>query len=517
MRAPRYVVRNRFGIYYFRIAVPKRLRNPITGLPKEIRRSLRTSILREALTQARLLWAEFYQVFRMDADSMNDIDTDLYENEMNDDENNDAGESRSLFTDEEKQRFVQEYESNIFRLRAKKIAEPILRKEANQARLDAELRKLGVEPESLKPLPPSALPVAPISANLNATVSAPESPGATVKEVLNQFLAEKIQSGQWKEKSREENEAIYNIFLRIVGDVPFRTLKYAELRRYKETIQKLPPNLNNAKRFEGRSIEEVLALGLKPISTVTLNKHLSRMGGLFDWAERHDFTDRNYARGLVVKGAKSMRRDVLNEHDLALLFGTDEYTGKKRFDMPHKFWVPLLALYTGARLEEVCQLTTSDVIDHEGIWCISINDEGEKQTKTESSNRIVPLHSTLLGLGFLKMVKNRGEGRIFPEIKPTKGRLGHDVSSWFGNYRKSVGVTSRKKVFHSFRHTVMDNLEQQGVEAYLIKAIVGHSRKDVTGRSYGKRKLPPILKPVVEQLSYKIDLESLRRGARCHI
>jgi integrase len=36
---------------------------------------------------------------------------------------------------------------------------------------------------------------------------------------------------------------------------------------------------------------------------------------------------------------------------------------------PVHHWIPLIAAYTGARLSEICQLRTKDIVELEGIPC----------------------------------------------------------------------------------------------------------------------------------------------------
>ena len=60
------------------------------------------------------------------------------------------------------------------------------------------------------------------------------------------------------------------------------------------------------------------------------------------------------------------------------------------------FWMPLIGLYTGMRIEEVCQLYVSDLKLMDGIWCLDVNqDKPDKSVKT-SERRIVPLHPFLV-------------------------------------------------------------------------------------------------------------------------
>lgn len=66
-----------------------------------------------------------------------------------------------------------------------------------------------------------------------------------------------------------------------------------------------------------------------------------------------------------------------------------------------------MALYTGARRNEIAQLHLSDFQQYEGVWCININDDTEdKQIKNLASHRLVPLHPFLVeDLGIIQRVK----------------------------------------------------------------------------------------------------------------
>jgi hypothetical protein len=75
----------------------------------------------------------------------------------------------------------------------------------------------------------------------------------------------------------------------------------------------------------------------------------------------------------------------------------------------HKFWLPVIGLYSGARVNEICQLNPfTDIGQGEGdAWYFHITEDTEadkdvrKSTKTEAAKRIIPIHSKLVELGFL--------------------------------------------------------------------------------------------------------------------
>ena len=83
--------------------------------------------------------------------------------------------------------------------------------------------------------------------------------------------------------------------------------------------------------------------------------------------------------------------------------------------------MPLLGLYTGARLNELCQLYVNDIRQIDKIWCIDINrNTNDKKLKNASSERIIPIHPKLIELRFLEFVKEQKSNqsqRLFSHLK----------------------------------------------------------------------------------------------------
>jgi len=96
------------------------------------------------------------------------------------------------------------------------------------------------------------------------------------------------------------------------------------------------------------------------------------------------------------------------------------------------YWLPLIALFAGARMSEIGQLRVPDIKRESCIHYLDITDEGENSgVKTESSRRRVPIHPELIRLGFLEYVtglSNGGTERLFPTIKAD--RMGVLTSNW---------------------------------------------------------------------------------------
>jgi integrase len=161
-------------------------------------------------------------------------------------------------------------------------------------------------------------------------------------------------------------------------------------------------------------------------------------------------------------------------------------------------------------LEELCQLRVDDFIQQQGINCIRIDDSREGQNlKNASSRRILRLHPAFIDLGLMQhveSVRSTGADRLFPELEAVRGKLGHAPSKWFGRYKTKMGITDPRKTFHSFRHTLIDDLRDAGVQDSLIKRIAGHEDGAVTFSVYGSRSP---LKAMAEALG-SIDIRPLK-------
>lgn len=168
------------------------------------------------------------------------------------------------------------------------------------------------------------------------------------------------------------------------------------------------------------------------------------------------------------------------------------------------YWLPPLASFTGARLEELAQLHAEDVRQHPTLgWFIAIHAEGERQLKTASSVRDVPLHPELVRLGFLDLVKRVKVGRLFPALRPDKyGKLGTSFSTWFGLHLDELDIKSPKLVFHSFRHALIELCKSKAtlIPPEVREALVGHMSPKEIRAIYGSGKYP--LEPLVDAIRH---------------
>ncbi|GLZ22654.1 DUF6538 domain-containing protein [Burkholderia plantarii] len=243
------------------------------------------------------------------------------------------------------------------------------------------------------------------------------------------------------------------------------------------------------------------------VSIPQTNHTLDCLGTLFNFGLTNDLVQSNVARGVKLIDNRSSKAKRL-PYTLDQLRIICANLPRPRDDR-EGFWLPLLGLYTGARLAELCQLTPSDVreetyFDADGerrAWCIYINNDSDgKRVKTASSVRRIPIHPVLIEQGFIDLAKSRfGKLRIF-DLEPNKaGEFGQDFSKVYGKFlRGTCGITDPKRVFHSYRHTFKDVCRECGISKELADAMQGHDDGD-SSSEYGGEFYP--LRPLVQAIT----------------
>jgi integrase len=329
-----------------------------------------------------------------------------------------------------------------------------------------------------------------------------EQESETLQRVFEAFWKEKEPG--WKDRTVTEYTTCRNHLLSFLGpDTQIHTVDYQKGRDYKNLL------------METRNKKG------KPLSKRRINMYLSFASQLFNYAERNHFIDRNPFKGLQISEKKTRvdeLRDVFDTEDLKKVFCYSKEYLEDDHIQPHNFWVPILGLYTGCRLEELCQLYVSDLIEIDGTWCLNIvEDKPDKSVKT-GEKRVVPLHPFIIEdlnfVGYVKSLSNQ-EGRVFPDLKRINNRYGHYFSRWFSQFKKKSGIVapSGKKTFHSFRHTLINHLKQNDVPEHYIAEFVGHAVQSITMGRYGKKYKPDkLFENVVLKLDYGIDLSHLKNN-----
>lgn len=328
-----------------------------------------------------------------------------------------------------------------------------------------------------------------------------------ITKLEDDYFEEKVRCGSWTYKTYKQYKAQFVLFRRIVGKFYIEDITHKDIALYKQTLYKLPTNMTKYPELQSctmsRALQIIKQQNMKLLSATTIRNNCQNMKAFFLWCYKAKYLTEALHEGLLIPRNKNpLKRKPFTESDLQKLFAYVKTDSWRTYEKPYQYWLPILAYYTGARLNEVCQLRITDVVTVDDILCISINDKNGKRLKNDTAKRIIPLHDDLTKLGFkqyVEMLKAMQRTNIFEELNLTgKCKFGHVASKWFAIYKKEVGINGREKVFHSFRHTFANTLKQNGVEEALAAALLGHTHNSMSygnyGSDYGVEKLYEILK-----------------------
>ena len=163
------------------------------------------------------------------------------------------------------------------------------------------------------------------------------------------------------------------------------------------------------------------------------------------------------------------------------------------------YWLPILGLWTGCRVEEMGAAMAADVKQEDGIWLLDLRERGDLKTD-DSSPRPIPLHQGLLNTGFLDYVKTLDPGgRLFPDLPHDPNDIEASTAGftkWWGRWSDANGFPDPALTFHGFRHTFKLACKGRMPED-IHDQLTGHKGGSV-GRDYGG---PSSVKMLAEHLA----------------
>ena len=333
-------------------------------------------------------------------------------------------------------------------------------------------------------------------------------------------------------------------FMEQAGDLPIKAYKKREhIIRYKDALLALPKNLPAPlAKLPMPTILERIRKGAFPhlqqapkLSARTINeKYLAFVQVVFSYAVSNGLVEVNPCAGVRAASNTTELEDVsvlpFSKEDLSIIFQRSclyhphgcgavgrLYASKAKL-LDYR-WLVLLALYTGARIEELAQLDRQDVRQEASVWFIHIRAEMAtgRRVKNRASIRKVPLHSRLLELGFLDFARQgEGTGKLFSLLsdKQDGGKRSNAFSQWWRRFLTSLDLENGdRKHFHSFRHTFKREGRNSGqIAPELLDALQGHAQQGVSanyGRDEeGKQYALPVLQEALE----KIDFSDVTQG-----
>ena len=499
MRTPTYLVKNNNGIYYFRYVIPIADAHLFPKNRREIRRSLKTRVRSEALKRARFYWVKMTEL------KITRIEQDIYADNDQVQRGNEILRELEQFKDLRGKLY--DYEEFITQL-------------SND---DIYCLELASKHQ--------------FSKSKQLTVTSPRTVTADGSNQYPPFVLKDLFATHLKEKGALESKTVegytrhFELFLRITDAITTTDITPKILQHYKATLPQLPPRLQQDKAFTGKTINQILAMTYpKPMAFKTVKEKFVAIRAFLKWLSLQEYVEKDLSPMLGNIKNPSNKKDsehraVFTESDLNKLFSTPEYQSDGFKGYSFRYWVPLLALYTGARSNELSQLHVTDVYESEGVLVIDINSNNNKKLKTVNAVRKIPVHRALIKLGFndfVDTVKGRNELKLFPPLKPDGNKnCARKVSSFFNaSYKKHIGYLDYcgipkhselgSKVFHSFRHTFLNQWKQQYLDPNIIKQVAGHSSNDLTTDTYGKDFPLSEARKELNKINFKLDISPVK-------
>lgn len=348
-----------------------------------------------------------------------------------------------------------------------------------------------------------------------------------VSDLTAAYLLAKTNEWSKDEQRRQANSR--DAMLELSGNPRLHDVDRETLHEVAGKLRRLPEHRHRYCKALGDRGHSWLALiehadtcNLKRMSAGSVERIVDDIGSVFSWGLVQGWLRENPAVGLGaeiftnmggVRKATDQKREMFSETDLAMIFGAPWFckgTGERTpggtyfYYRPYYYWLPLLGLFVGGRINELSQLHLVDICgDDKSGWHIDFNlnqadkvdadendpglafNNGEKSLKSIAASRVVPIHTKLIELGFIRYVdalRLGGYQRLFPELNfnEIKG-YGKQAGSWFNDRFLGRGLKIERngmKTFHSLRHNFGTMLDRAGVPDKATKQLMGHSLAD---------------------------------------
>ncbi|WP_262964410.1 site-specific integrase [Methylobacter psychrophilus] len=540
MSGANFMCKNTHGMYYARFIIPKSLLQHFDN-KKEVRRSLQTDSRKLAIKRARVYRVEFEKIVD-DLMSKSDNTSERAKkiiDELLADKTKLQAEAEEKFVDgmfnKSVSKEVDEDHTRIDFITFYDELGRLVTIDTGDDNKDLELYHLMKPKETKQDRTTRHKRAEEIHQAQLRAISAPAALTATPAKLINpKTLSEyfvdyvKYQTTEgvkdgWTATTTSKKIGILRPFL-LVCDKPAALFDWDSAKEYIKIAHVIPKSFFSngqiAKRFNKLGLTVSMLLddnidtssyetrtpssigGDIKIARAFLNwiKTEERVKELGDAIEAFDHATRRIS-------SESNRR-AFNPDELKALF-QDDNSGRENYvkgfnsfrgiDANFKYWLPLLGLYTGAALSELCQLHLSDIRKHKAFddsehWIIDFNvnpDDGDSRFKNDYRPRLIPIHKVLIDLRFTDYINDqlqKGEKELFPTARRNVGKYGPESfgpqSQWWGEYSSNAGVISKDVVFHSFKHSLSTKLLNMRCDRDIVAAFCGHSIATMASKVY---------------------------------
>jgi len=296
----------------------------------------------------------------------------------------------------------------------------------------------------------------------------------TLRKGADAFLSYLRASGGHSAATLAQYESTLDGVCRLLGDdADAAKISKTDVAEMRDTLLTLP---SAWQRMDGPPRPAVK--GESKLSPRTATRYLTYGRRLFRWLRDEGKVARtdNPFQGITVAHAK--------QNGTAKAVATPEQV-KRLFNLPKpkriggRTWrlLPRLARLSGLRIGELCQLRGADVQERDGVPVLVVTARGDnKSLKTRSSERLVPIHATLVA-ELRKLAEAAGSALVFPDVGTYRDKRG--LTKWGHEFLKCYNRRSKKVgdglSFHAWRTYFNSTLASAGVDLVDRQLLLGHA------------------------------------------
>ncbi|WP_236169250.1 tyrosine-type recombinase/integrase [Pseudomonas atacamensis] len=291
-----------------------------------------------------------------------------------------------------------------------------------------------------------------------ASLSVLASPSMTFEALSGLYLADRGQDQ--KDSTLKETKLCHKTLSMQLGDLDLRKHSRADLVAMRDRL--------HATR-----------------AASTVNKLIVKLSAVFAWAVENGHLVKTYDKKLkLTKGLESTRK-AFSQAQVAKVM---DYASNLP-ETSWKRWLLSLGVITGGRLNEISQLTTSDIQTIEsGIVAIHINEAGEgKSIKNKRSERLVPLTDGAYGFDLAAFLRYVDSCKL--SGSESLAQIGYKTAGDWANRQaipEALGDDHKAGLtYHSFRHSLASLMQVKGVSTVHAQALMGHASGTITFDTYG--------------------------------
>lgn len=309
----------------------------------------------------------------------------------------------------------------------------------------------------------------------------------TISSTFAKYIKYQSKEDNWKKDTLDLNIRVFKLLDMYFKNKSLKDIKFEDLIDFRDILFEIPLSYTTKNFFKGKDLDFIINNNddYEKLSNNVIHKYIIRVNQYLDYMYKLDYIVKKDFKIPNIDPTGKKRQNYTNEE-------IQKISDLLKNDTKENQFITSIATYQGMRLKEITQLKREDIIEIGDIYCISININDDKTTKTDASIRTIPIHPKLIELGFLDFVKSKNDNLFDIDNR--------SFSTYFRRTYKNL--INENKTFYCLRHNFIDTLTQNNQKIEHIKAFVGHAQSDKTTFGYTNPLNVKLLSELLKIINY---------------